>query len=279
MIHSMQTWHVDALPATGSLSLCAVSLLLEATSAPEPAAKLLEFLEHVAPVDYLTHVEYVEQRGKGLAAPELLEGHSAPDIPNISRQCFAIYRERFWRRDECTQVAQHMRSPDSPISVLRFKPGEADAPCWRSDVYRRMQLEDRLSFIYSPVPGVAYGINLYRGRRHGPFGAAEIERLLRVAPLLKQTHRAILAPAMRQQRDLAERIQRAGLALRRQVPELSEREREVCARIACGATAEDIAADLQVAQSTVTTLRKRAYAKLTRRGLPAGRSELAQLAQ
>jgi DNA-binding NarL/FixJ family response regulator len=63
------------------------------------------------------------------------------------------------------------------------------------------------------------------------------------------------------------------------LPELSERERAVCARIACGISADGIAADLDVAPSTVTTLRKRAYAKLARSGLGVGRFALHRLAQ
>ena len=46
------------------------------------------------------------------------------------------------------------------------------------------------------------------------------------------------------------------------VAPLSSRERDVCARIACGLTADGIAADLDIAPSSVLTLRKRAYAKL-----------------
>jgi len=53
----------------------------------------------------------------------------------------------------------------------------------------------------------------------------------------------------------------------------------VCARIACGVSADGIAAELDVAPSTITTLRKRAYAKLMRRGLGSGRAVLANLAQ
>jgi DNA-binding NarL/FixJ family response regulator len=63
------------------------------------------------------------------------------------------------------------------------------------------------------------------------------------------------------------------------LPELSPRERAVCARIACGISADGIAAELDVAPSTVTTLRKRAYAKLARRGFGSGRALLERLAQ
>jgi DNA-binding CsgD family transcriptional regulator len=51
-------------------------------------------------------------------------------------------------------------------------------------------------------------------------------------------------------------------SLRQRAPQLSEREREVCARLAIGMTQDGVAADLGVAPSTVATLRQRAYAKL-----------------
>jgi DNA-binding CsgD family transcriptional regulator len=60
------------------------------------------------------------------------------------------------------------------------------------------------------------------------------------------------------------------------VPALSPREAEVVARIAHGLSADGIAAELDVAPSTVVTLRKRAYAKLAEAGLPADRLRLAR---
>ncbi|MBQ0919700.1 LuxR family transcriptional regulator, partial [Hydrogenophaga aromaticivorans] len=65
--------------------------------------------------------------------------------------------------------------------------------------------------------------------------------------------------------------------LQRLAPALSPRERAVCARIALGLSAEGIAVDLDVAPSTVITLRKRAYQKLAEAGLPAQRLGLARL--
>ena len=96
--------------------------------------------------------------------------------------------------------------------------------------------------------------------------------------LLKQAHRSVLGSARRQQ-SLDARVAHAASALARRLPELSARERAVCARIACGVSADGIAAELDVSPSTITTLRKRAYAKLARRGLGSGRSALASFAQ
>ncbi|MGV3570666.1 MAG: helix-turn-helix transcriptional regulator [Ramlibacter sp.] len=274
----MQTWNVHPQPGAGSVDLASVDLLLQAPGARQPAAKLLAFVDAIAPVDYLSLVEYVPSRRDGLAAPELVEGHAAPGIENVTPDCFALYRERFWRQDEATRLAQHLGDASAPVTALRFAPADIGLPSWRRDIYDRARLDDRLSFFYSPVRGSAFAINLYRGRRHGAFGEAEIGRLLAVAPLLRQAHRAVLGAA-RDTRGRDQRIADAAEALRRRAPELSERERAVCARIACGITADGIAVDLDVAPSTVTTLRKRAYAKLAARGLGTGRYVLAAFVQ
>ncbi|HEY8359878.1 MAG TPA: LuxR family transcriptional regulator, partial [Ramlibacter sp.] len=253
----MQTWHMESHPGTGSVDLASVALLLQAPGAAQPAAKLLAFVDAIAPVDYLSLVEYVPSRRDGMATPELVEGHAAPGIANVTPACFALYRERFWRQDEATRLAQHLGDEAAAVTALRFEPNDIGVASWRQDIYERARLEDRLSFFYSPVRGAAFAINLYRGRRHGAFGPAEIDKLLAVAPLLKQAHRAVLG-AGRGKGALEQRVIEADLALRRRAPELSPRERAVCARIACGVTADGIAADLDVAPSTITTLRKRA---------------------
>jgi DNA-binding CsgD family transcriptional regulator len=273
----MQTWQV-APGGEASLAVSAVACLLEVPASAQPAAKLLAFVDSIVPVDHLSLVEYVSQAREGLSAPELVEGVSAPDIANVTPACFALYRERFWRQDEATRLAQHLGDESQPLVALRFEPADICMPSWRREIYDRVSLEDRLSFLYSPLDGCAFAINLYRGHRHGPFASAEIEQLLAVAPLLKQVHRSVLGNA-RHRQDLDARIAHAATALARRVPELSARERAVCARIACGVSADGIAAELDVAPSTVTTLRKRAYAKLTRRGLGSGRAMLAGLVQ
>jgi DNA-binding CsgD family transcriptional regulator len=273
----MQTWQVTP-GRSASVAVSSVACLLEAPSCTQPAAKLLAFVDSIVPVDHLSLVEYVALAGEGVAAPELVEGVSAADIPNVTPECFALYRERFWRQDEATRLAQHLGDESMPLVALRFKPVDIRMPSWRREIYDRVSLDDRLSFLYSPLDGRAFAINLYRGRRHGPFASAEIQRLLDVAPLLKQAHRSVLGHVRRRQ-TLEARVAHAASVLARRVPELSAREQAVCARIACGISADGIAVELDVAPSTVTTLRKRAYAKLTRRGFSSRRDALASFAQ
>lgn len=273
----MQTWQV-APGREASVAVSAVARLLEAPACAQPAAKLFAFVDAIVPVDHLSLVEYVAHAREGLAVPELVEGVSAPDLANVTPACFALYRERFWRYDDATRLAQHLGDESLPLLALRFEPADIGVPSWRREIYDRVSLDDRLSFFYSPLDGCAFAINLYRSRRHGPFASAEIEKLLAVAPLLKQAHRSGLGTARRKQ-SLDVRVAQAAASLARRLPELSARERAVCARIACGVSADGIAADLDVAPSTVTTLRKRAYAKLARRGLGSGRAVLESLAQ
>jgi Bacterial regulatory proteins, luxR family len=274
----MQTWQVASGLGAAPVAASSVACLLEASANAQPAAQLLAFIDSIVPVDHLSLVEYVAHSREGLAIPELVEGLSAPDLANVTPACFALYRERFWRQDEATRLAQHLGNESLPLLALHFKPADIRVPSWRREIYERVSLEDRLSFFYAPLRGRGFAINLYRGRRHGPFAGAEIQRLLAVAPLLRQAHRTGLGGLMRQH-DLDLRVADAASVLARRLPELSPRERAVCARIACGISADGIAAELDVAPSTVTTLRKRAYAKLTRRGLGSGRNLLARLVQ
>ena len=274
----MQTWTIDGKPGSAAVPASTVAHLLEAPAAAEPGAQLLAFLNAVVPVDYLSVVRYVPSSRAGLTAPELVEGHADPALSNVTPACFAVYRERFWRQDEATRLAQNVGREAGPLTALRFAPADIRLASWRRDIYEHAHLDDRLTFLYAPLEGAAFALNLYRGRRHGPFAGGEIERLLTVAPLVKQAHRAVLGTRI-DAPDIDARVERAAAALARRLPELSERERAVCARIACGISADGIAADLDVAPSTVTTLRKRAYAKLARRGLTVGRFALHQLAQ
>lgn len=280
----LETWHVADASSSQALAASAVALLLEAPGQRDPGAKMLGFLNALTPVDYLSLVEYVPVSRGGAAAPAFFEGHSAAPYRNVTSECFAHYRQHFWREDQATRIAQQLHAasarPPQSVTALHFSAQDIAVPAWRKEIYEREHLADRLSFLYAPVPGSAWAVNLYRDRSHGVFTAGEIDTLLAVAPLLKLTHRGVLGHAAEGEakQDRRARTARVTAALRRQAPELSARELEVCAHIACGVPADGIAAELGVAPSTVLTLRKRAYAKLGARGLGGGRMRLARLA-
>lgn len=274
----VETWQVEGASPQQALSASAVALLLDAGEERQPARQILHFLNALVPVDYLSLVEYVPGQSRGIAAPELVEGHARPGVDNVTPDCFAPYRRHFWRADLGTRIAHHLpRASCSAVTALHVDAGDIPVESWRREIYERHQLAGRLSFFYTPVAGAAFAFNLYRNRSTGPFATGEIQCLLGVAPLLKKAHRGALH-SPRHAAEITARVRTAEAGLRRQLPELSPRELAVCARIACGISADGIAADLDVAPSTVVTLRKRAYAKLAARGLGTGCLALARLA-
>lgn len=276
-----QTWFVQDPPSGHAIAAPSVGLLLQAASEAAPAAKLLAFINELAPVEYLSLVEYGDDAAD--EPPTLREGHArGAHARDVTAECFAIYRRRYWRSDQATGIARHLRRDThagTPVTALHFQPGDIPVAAWRNEIYEREHLADRLSFLYSPLPRTAFAINLYRDESLGRFAPGEIERLLAVAPLLKQVHQgALRRPGQHAAQGHDVRVARARQAIGVRVPQLSPRELDVCARIACGMSADGIAADLDVAPSTVLTLRKRAYAKLSVSGLGGGRLPLARLA-
>ncbi len=268
-------WVIHSPPKGRALDLASVALLLDAPHDAAPARRMLAFVNQLAPVDHICLVEYPE------AAPTLIEGHAhAADAPNVTQECFSIYRRHYYRSDQATVIAEHLRhqTGHAPVTALHCRAGDLPVASWRNEIYERRHLADRLSFLYAPLPHTAFAINLYRNESRGAFRDAEIEALLAVCPLLRQVHHSALrhAPPQEMAAPQSQALARAAAQIARKVPQLSPREREVCARIACGISADGIAADLGIAPSTVITLRKRAYAKLADAGMYGGRLQLAR---
>lgn len=267
-----QLWTFESTGAGTVLPAGTVSALLDVASAPADAGRLLRAVRTVVPAAYLSLVRVRRD------APELVEGCACrPQDDAVVSQCFAIYRRRYYRQDAMLPLAAELASQrSSGMAVLHCRADELPDAGWRSDIYERERLADRFTLLHAPTAGQVQAIHVYRDDRLGPLQPDEIDRLLGLAPLLGQAHAAAWrVQGAREDRDqhVAEREQR----LRRLAPGLSARERAVCARIAQGMSADGIAVDLDVAPSTVVTLRKRAYLKLAEAGLPAERLGLARL--
>ncbi len=276
----MQTWQLASTPSPSPVAADAVSLLFGTPSDATPAKRMLGFVGRLVHVDYLSLVEYLPNRRDRMVTPELVEGHSRAGVINLTPDCFAHYRRFFWRQDDATRVAHEVgQRPHDGLAAMHVQADEIRLASWRQEIYERAHLAGRLTFLYAPVPHRTFAVNLYRDRSHGDFRSAEIESLLGVAGLLRQAHGLNLcsSPLVRQAPQREQRIDLAESALRRKIPQLSQREAQVCARIACGMSADGIAADLGIGPATVATLRKRAYAKLAEHGMTAGRLQLASL--
>ena len=256
------TWFLDTPPAGQLLDAGAVAHLLDAGSEQAPALNMLDFINHVVPVEYISLVQYID------GVPSQVEGHAAGRHDNITAECFSLYKKRFRHADDITRLAARMSAEalaPAPVTALLYDAADIPDPAWREQIFIGRQLTGRLSFLYSPVPRTIFAINLYRNRQNGKFEEADVARLLGLAPLLKRAHRNALF-AQFASPDTPLRVASIERTLQRTAPQLSAREREVCARIACGMGADGIAAELGVASSTVTTLRKRAYLKLSIHG-------------
>jgi DNA-binding CsgD family transcriptional regulator len=266
-------WSVHEPPPGLALDAGAVALLLGMSDQPSTAGAMLACVNRLVPVDYIS----IEAHGDG--PPRQLEGRStAPGCDQVPEKCFETYREAHYRCDEVTQLAHLIRGqgPDAPLLVLHRRAEDLPSVPWRQDVYDRQGLADRLSYVYAIAPEQVVSVHLYRSRGRGACTAGELRQLRGLGLLLRQAHRLAIRcphdPAGRRPAQVA-RAERL-LALR--APALSLREREVCARIACGLSADGIAVDLGVSAHAVTSVRKRAYAKLHAIGIYGGRMPLAR---
>lgn len=265
-------WDLQAHHADTVLPSRAVAALLEVALFPTSADLLLQAVQTVVPVDYLSLVSI--QRGR----PELVEGSaSRPQERAVVAQCFGIYRRLYYRRDAILPLAHQLTGHLGREGLaLHCRADQLPDAGWRTDIYERQRLTDRFTLMHTPVPNQVQVIHLYRDERQGCFVPQEIDRLLGLAPLLRQAH----AAAWHARACLLDRVSHIADAERRLqdlAPLLSARERAVCARIALGLSADGIACDLDVAPSTVITLRKRAYLKLADLGLPSQRLGLVRL--
>jgi DNA-binding CsgD family transcriptional regulator len=284
-----QIWQINEPHAEQQVTVPSVISLLEASQSGAPAAEMLTFLNQLVQVQYLSLVRYEPETmaSDSQLAPQLLGGHTHSDPQRGARdtttqQCFSIYRQRYYRQDQATAIAKQLhtdthRNPRA-ITALHYSRADVPVPAWRDEIYVRARLSDRFSFFYTPAQGKPHAVNLYRDENCGQFSATDINKLLGVAPLLRQVHVGVLQSTSNEPGiatlQANEAIEHAVNKLHTLAPELSDREKQVCARIAHGMTADGISADLGIATSSVATLRKRAYAKLAQRHIFSSRYQL-----
>ena len=265
-------WNLQPPCAGAVMPATTVAALLDVVSAPANADALLRAVQTVVPVDFLSLVSI--QRD----LPELVEGSaSRSQERSVVTRCFGIYRRHYYRRDAILPLASQLSRQSSHDGLaLHCRADELPDAGWRSDIYEQEHLSDRFTLMHAPLKDSVQAIHLYRDDRQGRFRPQEVARLLDLAPLLRRAHAAWWSHSAALQ-PRQERITEYEQRLQRLVPLLSLRERSVCARIAEGLSADGIAVALDVAPSTVMTLRKRAYQKLADVGLPANRQGLARL--
>jgi DNA-binding CsgD family transcriptional regulator len=252
----MRTWQLEARASASQVNVSAVTALIGAVHERAPARGMLDFINQHVDASYLSLTEYVSDE------PLRNDGSSVSGLsPTMTEQCFSLYRKHFYRGDRLTETAAQMRSRGerNAITALYCRRDEIRDHGWRHSIYETQHLADRLTLLFAPLPRVAFAINLYRDDALGSFAPSEVETVLGLGPLLVGAHQIAFSRRDAELSDAArQRAARAAFRSRG----LSEREAEACAYIGAGLAVAEIAQRMGVAQSSVITLRRRAYAKL-----------------
>ena len=187
-----------------------------------------------------------------------LEEHAAPVRiassgkvgSSLSRA--ALHADRFHAIDPLRSLALSV-ADGAPMRFGRVATADIQNAIYRRECYERPGFREKLSFI-GRRGSRHYVLSFYRNRdrRTAPIGA--LDELAQLAFPLLRKHADLCGSDSNL--PLAARVERR---LTTGYPGLTRREREVCARTLIGMTAEAIAVDLGIRQTTVLTYRRRAY--------------------
>lgn len=187
--------------------------------------------------------------------PPRLHLSASHGVADITLECFRAYAAGLYQRDGSFDPLRRAPRPGATM-LLHMTADEAPNAEHREQIYRRHDMRERLSLASLAPDQSMLAINLYRHGEGRAFGAAEIEHLAALAPVLLASVRRHIegdaepsAPALRQ-------------ALLSRCPALTARELDVCERLLRGLSHDGIAADMGVSVATVKTYRARAFARL-----------------
>jgi len=171
-------------------------------------------------------------------------------------------RAMFYRFDPSSERVRTGDGKDHVV-LLTLSDSEIRDPSYRSSIYGRFGIVERVSLIRR-VQGRWLLLNVYRDRGSGRFESSALTTLADLAALLMACagkHIAMTSKraAARGRVDPVASFESMLLSLN---SGLTRRELQVCAHALAGVTVAGIAATLGVKDSTVATLRRRAYAKL-----------------
>lgn len=119
-------------------------------------------------------------------------------------------------------LLQDLAETTSARAAVRFIPD----PEWREVIYDRERLAGRLGLMFVGEWGAVFALNLYRDLDLGDFGADEVARFRKAAPLLRTALRPHLGNRVT---TVAARVSALEQRLCRRAPLLALRERAVAA--------------------------------------------------
>lgn len=232
-----------------------IHLIASLGTAEFPSRALAYANAHLA-ADHLSLFEFDEALVPHLAGAASRAGRTAA----LAGQ---VYEESMFHRFDPTSQRVRRGRGDEDVMLFTLAASDIRDARYRAAIYGRFGIVERVSLMRR-VLGRWLLLNLYRDRASGRFDAAALEKLAELAPLLVACAGKQLALSSR---PAGTRSRSAALAsfesmLQALDAGLTARERQVCAQALAGVTVAGIAVTLGVKESTVATLRRRAYAKL-----------------
>ena len=152
--------------------------------------------------------------------------------------------------------------PESETVLMRVVPEDIQQVGFRNRFFDACEIVERNSLLQRTAAGGWRCMSISRNSATGPCSERELSRFVALAQLLlpmMSRHWAPDSSALSSKMSISDIEQRFA----DRFPELSRREREVCARAALGVSVEGTALDLGIAATSVLTYRKRAYARLS----------------
>jgi len=171
-------------------------------------------------------------------------------------------RAMFYRFDPSSDRVRTGDGKDHVV-LLTLSESEIRDPSYRSSIYGRFGIVERVSLIRR-VQGRWLLLNVYRDRGSGRFEPSARTTLANFAALLMACAGKHIAMTAKRAtpRGRMDAVASFESMLQSLNSGLTGRELQVCAHALAGVTVAGIAATLGVKDSTVATLRRRAYAKL-----------------
>lgn len=182
------------------------------------------------------------------------------DVVLIDRSFQQLYLSTFYRKDPNMNFIGS-DTLDGAQQVTRLLPENIEDLEYRKLWIQKMGVVDRLSILTNADKGL-YCLNLFRASKQ--FTSDDIEKLKQFGPVIsslavKHTRlTGTLSSFMTRDAQISTLMER----LIQVSSKLTDRERQVCARLILGMSSEGIALDLNIKKQSVLTYRRRAYSRL-----------------
>lgn len=169
-----------------------------------------------------------------------------------------LYEREYMRIDPLRQAVDAL-DDQTPTVALRLEPSDIVSEGYRRTFFEDRGIVERVSILQRSGRGWR-GVNIARHRRAGRCSSTDLETLAGLSQLVLpiiDRHFEGQGPTAWDENlsDIEGRFHQG-------FPDLTERERQVCARAVLGMSVEATALDLGIGRTSVLTYRRRAYGRL-----------------